>query len=421
MATPRPRRQAFEVFLDAKELGPLQKVGSLFRHETRTDLPAAFEYDEDWLHGDRVFMLDPRLELWTGAQYPPTGTTAFGIFMDSAPDRWGRVLMERRESVRARHEGRRARTLQEVDFLLGVNDLTRIGALRFRSMEDGSFLDASENAAPPFTTLRELADVSRRIERADSESLPEYERWLARLMAPGTSLGGARPKANFTDEDGRLWLAKFPAQEDRYDVGAWEFLVHELARRAGIQVPDARLEELSPRHRTYCAARFDRTGDSRRMFASAMTLLERRDGDKDSGYLDLAQFVSDHGIANQIEEELEQLFRRVVFNVMVGNRNDHLRNHACIREPGGWRLSPAYDVNPVPGKSEHAIRLDESSAAPNLDAVLATSGYYRMERSKAKKILAEVKGEVARWRREADNLGLPRSEIEWVGTALMVH
>jgi serine/threonine-protein kinase HipA len=420
MANPKPRHQAFEVFLDATELGPLQKVGTLFRHEVRTDLPASFEYDGDWLNGDRIFMLDPRLELWSGAQYPPAGATAFGIFMDSAPDRWGRVLMERRESARAMHEGRKARPLQEIDFLLGVNDLTRTGALRFRSTEGGPFLDASENAAPPFTSLRELADISRRIELADSESMPEYEQWLAILMAPGTSLGGARPKANFTDGDGSLWLAKFPAQEDRYDVGAWEFLVNRLARRAGIKVPDARLEELSARHRTYCANRFDRIGDDRRMYASAMTVLERRDGDKESSYLDLAQFLSENGAANRIEEDLEQLYRRVVFNALVGNRDDHLRNHAFIREPSGWRLSPAYDVNPIPGKSEHALRLDESTASPNFDAILATSEYYRIENLRAKKIIEEIKDEVAIWRTEANHLGMARSEIELMGRAFGV-
>ncbi len=417
MTRPEPRRQSFEVFLDASDLGPLKKVGILYRHEIRTDLPASFEYDEAWLHDGRAFMLDPRLELWSGEQYPPPGTGAFGIFMDSAPDRWGRVLMERRESVRALHEGRKPRSLQELDFLLGVNDLTRTGALRFRAPERGVFLDDSENPAPPFTSLRELAEVSRRIESADSESLPEYEKWLAMLMAPGTSLGGARPKANFTDEFGCLWLAKFPAQEDRNDVGAWEFLLNKLARRAGIQVPEARLEELSPRYRTYCAARFDRHGDTRRMFASAMTLLERRDGDQDSSYLDIAQFVSDHGVVNHIEEDLEQLFRRVVFNVMAGNRDDHLRNHAFIREPGGWRLSPAYDVNPVPAKSQHAIRLDESMAVPDLDTVLATCGYYRINKSKARKIRDEIQGVVSTWRTEAKNLGLPRLEVELMGTA----
>lgn len=420
MVTKKSNRQAFEVFLDATELGSLQKVGTIFPHEVRTDLPAAFEYDKDWLRHDRAFMLDPRLDLYTGPQYPQTGRTAFGIFMDSAPDRWGRVLMERRESVRARHENHRARTFQEMDFLLGVNDLTRTGALRFRSSEGGGFLDASENSAPPFTSLRELAEISRRIESADSESLPEYEQWLAMLMAPGTSLGGARPKANFTGEGGRLWLAKFPANEDRYDVGAWEFLVNKLAERAGIRVPNARLEQLSARHRTYCADRFDRNGNSRRMFASAMTLLERRDGDKDSSYLDLAEFISNQGISNRIEEDLEQLFRRVVFNVLVGNRDDHLRNHGFIREPEGWRLSPAYDMNPAPTKSEHAIKLDETTTGPDLDSVLATSEYYRLEKTQAEKIMDEVKGEVTKWRTEANNLGLPRSEIELVGRAFQI-
>jgi serine/threonine-protein kinase HipA len=328
--------------------------------------------------------------------------------------------MKRRESVRARRGKRPVQAMQELDFLLGVNDLARTGALRFRAVGDEVFLDDSENAAPPFTSLRELAAISKRIEAADSESLPEYEQWLAMLMAPGTSLGGARPKANFTDEDGRLWLAKFPANEDRSDVGAWEFILHGLSKGAGIRVPEARLETLSERYRTFCANRFDRADGGRRMFASAMTLLERRDGAKDSGYLDMAEFISDQGVAEKIDEDLEQLFRRAVFNVLVGNRDDHLRNHAFIREPGGWRLSPAYDMNPAPAKSEHSIKLDETTAAPDINAVIASSGYYRMGKPKAKIILEEVKSEVATWRTQAKNLGLPRSEIELMGRAFGV-
>ncbi len=213
----RIKRHRFEVFLDSADLGGLRMVGTLYRHENRTDVPAAFEYDKAWLRSGDAFLLDPRLGLYTGEQYPPDGIPAFGIFMDSAPDRWGRVLMERREAMRARHEGRPIRALQEMDFLLGVNDRTRTGALRFKSMESGIYLDASENAAPPFARLQELAEITRRIESEDSESLPEYERWLSMLVAPGTSLGGARPKANFEDSDGRLWLAKFPSAEDRTD------------------------------------------------------------------------------------------------------------------------------------------------------------------------------------------------------------
>ncbi len=335
--------------------------------------------------------------------------------MDSAPDRWGRVLMERREAVRARHEGRPVRSLQEMDFLLGVYDLTRTGALRFKPIDSETYLDGSENAAPPFTRLRELAEISRKIESEDAESLPEYERWLAMLIAPGTSLGGARPKANFEDADGSLWLAKFPASEDRYDVGAWEYLANRLAQRAGIAVPEARLEALFARHHTYCAARFDRIGPDRRMFASAMTLLERRERDPEATYLDLAEFIANQGAPDRIAEDLEQLFRRVAFNVLIGNRDDHLRNHAFIREKNGWQLAPAYDVNPNPSKAEHALRLDDSSVIPDIEAVRRTADYYRLSGIAADTILNEVREAIGAWWGEAGQLGMSRMEIDLMG------
>ena len=414
----RISRQSFDVYLDSAELGGLRKVGTLFRHENRTDVPAAFEYEKEWLRSGDAFMLDPRLELYPGEQYPPDGSHAFGIFMDSAPDRWGRVLMERREAVRARREGRPVRSLQEMDFLLGVNDLTRTGALRFKSKDAGAYLDASENAAPPFTRLQELAEISRRIESKDSESLPEYERWLAMLIAPGTSLGGARPKANFEAADGRLWLAKFPSAEDRYDVGAWEYLANRLAQRAGIVVPEARLEALAPQYHTYCAARFDRVGQDRRMFASAMTLSERRERDPEASYLDLAEFIANQGAPDQIEADLEQLFRRVAFNVLIGNRDDHLRNHGFIREKEGWRLAPAYDVNPNPAKAEHALRLDASTAVPDIKAVRESAEYYRLDGAAADRILGEIREVLKTWRGEAGRLGLSRMEMEGMGRVI---
>jgi len=412
MATATKReRHAFEVHLAAADLGVQQRVGTLFRHETRTDLPASFEYDESWLKSERAFVLDPRLELWTGEQHPPSQAPAFGIFMDSAPDRWGRVLMERREVAAAERQHRKPRILQEFDFLLGVNDRTRSGALRFRSVAGGPFLDDQENAAPPVTSLRELAHISQRIEDVGAEKLPQYEQWLTMLIAPGTSLGGARPKANFTDADGRLWIAKFPSHEDRYDVGAWEFLVHELAAKAGIWVPDARLEKLTEKYGTYCVSRFDRVGESRRMFASAMTMLERQDGDGGASYLDLAEFISDNGAADHIERDLEQLFRRAAFNVLVGNRDDHLRNHGFIREPSGWRLSPAYDVNPNVNKAAHTLTFDGSNPAPSIELVLSTADLYRLDTAKAKKIVADVRAAVATWNDRAAALGIPRSEV----------
>lgn len=407
---PKVGRQSIEVHLDARELGIQQRVGVLHRPLARTDLPASFEYDAEWLKTGNAFMLDPRLELWSGEQHPPAQTKAFGIFLDSAPDRWGRVLMERREAAASVREGRSVRALQEIDFLLGVQDLTRSGALRFRYLEGEGFIDDTERSVPPVTNLRELATISARIEEPGADKLPEYEQWLAMLIAPGTSLGGARPKANFLDND-QLWIAKFPARDDRYDVGAWEYLVHRLARDAKIVVPDSRLESLTDRHRTFCSRRFDRVEGSRRMFASAMTLLERRDGEDIGSYLDLAEFITDHGAQHHVAEDLEQLFRRAVFNVIVGNRDDHLRNHGFIREPTGWRLSPAYDVNPNQLKAEHSLTLDGVSAAPDVATVLKTAELYRLEPSRAEEIIEEVKAAVAKWRQAAEQIGCGREEV----------
>lgn len=408
-------RDAFPVHLDAAELGVMQQVGTLFRQTTRTDLPASFAYVPDWVESSRAFMLDPRLELWTEEQYPPARSAAFGIFMDSAPDRWGRVLMERREAAAADREDRPMRHLQEIDFLLGVHDTTRVGALRFQHPQ-GHFLDDSANAAPPVTDLATLAHVSLRIEEAGIEKLPEYEQWLAMLIAPGTSLGGARPKANFTSPGQELWIAKFPAKDDRYDIGAWEFVVHRLAKKAGIDVPHSELRQLGPRYGTFCVERFDRLASSRRLYASAMTLLERQDGDPDASYLDIAEYLASNGAQGHIDADLAQLFRRVVFNVVVGNRDDHLRNHGFIREVSGWRLSPAFDMNPNPAKREHALNFDGTSALPELDTVLDTAGFYRLEHAEAQSIVGEVRDAVASWRAEAAALDLSRPEIQRMET-----
>ncbi len=404
-------RLAYEVHLDAPELGVRQRVGVLYRHVLRTDIPASFEYDKDWLKHDQGFALDPRLELWRGEQHPPADIPAFGVFMDSAPDRWGRVLMERREAAAAARDARKMRTFHEMDFLLGVYDHTRMGGLRFCD-PGGPFLDNSDNAAPPVTDLKELAYISQRIEEPGVEKLPEYERWLAMLIAPGTSLGGARPKANFTDCDQRLWIAKFPTKDDRYDVGGWEYLMHVLARKAGIVVPEARLERLSDRYGTFCSARFDRIADGRRMYASAMTLLERQDGEAGASYLDLAEFISDHGAKGHIDEDLAQLFRRVLFNILVGNRDDHLRNHGFIREPSGWRLSPAFDINPNTAKQTHALAIDSKNTEPDIRVAMDQAGLYRLDQKAAQSMFDEVRNAIADWRTEARKLQLPAIEVQ---------
>lgn len=397
-----------EVHLDAAELGPLRRVGFIHKSFARGDAPISFEYDRDWLASGAAFMLDPRLDLFSGEQHSPP-PRSFGILTDSAPDRWGKVLMERREGARAAQEHRAPRTLHEIDFLLGVQDLTRTGALRFFDPGRQVYLDDGEPGVPPVTDLRELARVSSRLEEPGIEKLPELERLLAVLIAPGSSLGGARPKANF--KEGRaLWIAKFPSRGDRYDVGGWEYLVHRLASASKVEVPEANLARLSEQYRTFRVRRFDRRGAARRMFSSAMTLLEKADGESAS-YLDLAQFISDQGARDHIEEDLEQLFRRVLFNVVVGNRDDHLRNHGFIRDSTGWRLAPAYDLNPNPFRAEHVLTLDGSSAAPDVPTVMRTAELYRVEETAASRIRGEVERAVSRWKKEAAKLDLGRDEI----------
>ncbi|MBX7113921.1 MAG: type II toxin-antitoxin system HipA family toxin [Myxococcaceae bacterium] len=300
----RADRESVDVVLDAAELSPSRAIGTLRFSASRSDLSPSFEYDAAWLAERGAFSIDPRLELYPGEQHPPSTALTFGILQDASPDRWGRTLMERREGLSARKEGRKVRRFGEIDFLLGVHDLSRSGALRFRSQTTGNYLhDSTELAAPPANSLRELAHVSRKLEEPGADDSPEFERWLSMLVAPGTSLGGARPKASFLESNKQLWLGKFPSREDRYDIGAWEVVVHELARKAKVEVPRARLEKLTARYGTFCVERFDRNKEHRRMFASAMTLLDRRDG-ANASYLDIAQLIADQGASKHVEEDL---------------------------------------------------------------------------------------------------------------------
>lgn len=268
----------------------------------------------------------------------------------------------------------------------------------------------TRESAPPVTSLPELAAIARRIEERGIEDLPEYERWLAAIIAPGSSLGGARPKANFRGRDGTLRIAKFPAKDDTHDVGGWGHVVHRLARDAGIDVPESEALRLSDWN-TFCVSRFDREGERRRMAASAMTLLGYADGEEGASYLEIAQFIATNGSQGRVEADLAQLFRRVVFNVLAGNRDDHLRNHAFLFEPTGWRLSPAYDMNASLAEAEHALKLDEDSALPAIAPVLATCEYCRLDRTGADSIVREVRDAVARWQAGAMALGLGPDEI----------
>lgn len=399
-------REQLEVWVDS-DIVPLRRIGTL-SHDRGT---VWFTYDQEWLTSPGAFQIDPRLQLISGSAYAHPDTGSFGIFLDSAPDRWGQTLMNRRELLAAKDERRRPRTLRLWDYLTGVQDQTRQGALRFKLPDTGCFIAHDELTVPPVTALAALSDVATELTRTDHEDLPALKQWLSVLVAPGSSLGGARPKANVIDDDGSLWIAKFPAHQDRRDVGAWEYVTWTLARQAGITVPPAAIDRVgsSPYH-TFCVRRFDRLGPTRRVYASALTLLDRSPGDEAS-YLELAEFISNRGDPACLEDGLRELYRRVAFNVAVGNRDDHLRNHGFILGEGGWHLAPAFDVNPDPDKAVHVLAIDDTDTRPDIATVRATAPYYRLSPAAADTIIAEVTAAVRPWRATARRLGLSREEI----------
>lgn len=408
------RDDTLEVWLDC-DLGPPCPIGALAHDRGQV----RFRYAPDWVTDARAFAIDPDLSLDEQPFFPKPELGNFGIFLDSSPDRWGQTLMKRREALQAKDDGRPARTLYAWDFLIGVQDLTRQGALRFRRTGDKTFLAAEPLAAPPVTSLRELQAVALELSGRRIDDLDALRRWLAVLVAPGASLGGARPKANFTQADGSLWIAKFPARDDDRDVGAWEWVVHALARKAGIEVPPAALQRLHVAFHTFCVQRFDRTPSRRRFYASAMTLLGR-DHSEGTSYLELAQFIRARGDARHAHADLAQLFRRVAFNVAVGNRDDHLRNHGFVLERGGWRLAPAFDVNPNIDKAEHVLNIDDADNRPSLDTVLSTAAFYGLGAEQARAVVSEVAAVVTGWESVAREVGISRADIELMRAAFII-
>ena len=340
----------------------------------------------------------------------------FGVFLDSSPDRWGQTLMKRREALQAKDENRTPRTLYSWDFLIGVQDLTRQGALRFRRPGTDEFLGNEKMAAPPVTSLRELEAVAYQLSSRRIDDLDALRRWLAVLVAPGASLGGARPKANFKEADGSLWIGKFPARDDDRDVGAWEYVVHKLAQTAGVDVPRAKLVRLNNTFHTFCVQRFDRLNGIRRFYASAMTLL-RKEQSEGTSYLELALFLRSQGDAEHADVDLAQLFRRVAFNVAVGNRDDHLRNHGFILGKTGWRLAPAFDVNPNIDRAEHILNIDDSDNRPSLETVLNTAAFYGLANDRATQILQEVAVAVSGWTDVARKAHISAADLDLMKAA----
>lgn len=391
-------------------------IGVLSAHQGKSRKSFSFEYDKKWLSGKNVFLLDPDLKLFSGPQYPDNKEN-FGIFLDSMPDSWGRALMKRRAAQIAKAEGKTAPVLHDTDFLLGVADTCRMGALRFKLNPDGPFMDDDRHApVPPWTSIGELQHIAELVESGKESK--ELNKWLKILMAPGSSLGGARPKANITDKKGDLWIAKFPSRNDTMDKAKWEYLAYTLALQAGINMSPSRIEKVAGTQHTFFTKRFDRQNGERVHFASAMTMTGNNEDtirDNPASYLDLALFIQNH--AGNIKEDLAELWRRIVFNIAISNTDDHLRNHGFVINNGAWRLSPAFDINPSIDKEALALNIDEKSGDLEFDLALSVIEYFRLHRKEAESILSKIRNVVSTWEKTAKKMGIGRVEIELMRAA----
>ncbi|MGK0188058.1 MAG: serine/threonine-protein kinase HipA [Verrucomicrobiales bacterium] len=414
-----------EVWGDWQDLGAPVLMGHLRSSLTRGKEVFSFSYDEEWLASPAARQLDPELQLFEGPQYPRSEERPnFGLFLDSSPDRWGRLLMQRREAALARKAERSVRRLVETDYLLGVHDEQRSGALRFKEPETGdAWLNNDPSmCTPPWTSLRELEHASWMIQDDAANEDPHYLEWLSVLIAPGSSIGGARPKAGVTDPQGDLWIAKFPGRSDSRDIAAWEMLTHQLAVAAGLRVAEAGLHQFGDGHRTFMTRRFDRISGTRARqrvhFASAMTLLGHTDGDDPlagASYLEFVDFLTRQGA--QPNQDLEELWRRIVFSIAVHNTDDHLRNHGFLLTESGWLLSPAYDLNPDPHGAGLSLNISETDNALSFDLAIEVAPFFRLKAPSAEAILWEVKKAVADWKEHAKIIGIARAEQEIMAAA----
>lgn len=391
-------------------------IGVLSAQQAKGKKSFSFEYDPAWIKSKEQMLLDPDITWYTGPQYP-NGKENFGVFLDSMPDTWGRKLMRRRAAQKALEEGKPTPTLYDIDYLLGVADESRMGALRFKLDADGPFLDNNLlSPTPPLTSIRELQYAAEILELdEDSEAV---KKWLAILIAPGSSLGGARPKANVVDEHGALWIAKFPSKGDTYDKAAWEYLAYQLALKAGIQMAESRIERIAGQHHTFFTRRFDRQNGERIHFASAMTMTGNNEDtikDNPAGYLDIAEFIQFTGARNTID--LHQLWRRIVYNIAISNTDDYLRNHGFILTKDGWILSPAYDINPSIDKDGLALNIDTDNNALDFDLAKSVGGFFQLSDLSMDATINEVRTVISNWRKVAQEIGISRQEQEMMTSA----
>ncbi len=401
------------VYADWIGLPEISKMGILRSEQSRGEEIFSFEYSELWLKSGYAQEIDPDLKLYAGPQYINDGKPNFGLFLDSSPDRWGRTLMDRREAILSRQTQQPKKRLLESDFLLGVSDETRMGALRFKIEEEGDFLSNQEDVkAPPFTSIRELEQVSLRIEDDDFFKDEEAQKWLMMLMAPGSSLGGARPKASVIDANGHLWIAKFPSKNDYKDSGAWELIVNQMAHELGINTAFGSAKIYSQKRHTFLTKRFDRTSDNKRIhFASAMSLLGYKDGhshQEGGSYLELVELIEQYG--SEANDDIRELWRRIVFSVAISNTDDHLRNHGFLLSKNGWKLSPAYDINPIEKGTGLSLNISEDDNSLDFDLCIEVIDYFRWEQKEAKNFINQTKDIVSKWKDRANLMGISHRE-----------
>lgn len=394
-------------------------IGILSADKSKGRKTFSFEYDRKWISSSEQVLLDPDLAWYSGPQYPNKKQN-FGIFLDSLPDSWGRTLMQRREAQKAKDEGRAVRKLHDTDYLLGVYDESRMGALRFKTDPSGPFLDTSSGTTvPPWTTLGELEKAVRSIEREGEDE--DIREWILMLLGPGSSLGGARPKANFTDRNNELWIAKFPSRNDNTDNAAWEYVAWRLAVRSGIIMAESRITILTGNHNTFLTKRFDRKKKERIHFASAMTMTGNNEDtirENRPSYLEIAEFIKFSGASNK--DDLHQLWRRIVFNIAISNTDDHMRNHGFILTEKGWRLSPAFDINPSVDKNGLALNIDTDNNELNFSLAQDVGEFFMLNKAEMKRILDEVRSVVKNWRKEARAIGIPAGEQDRMSAAFNV-
>jgi serine/threonine-protein kinase HipA len=391
-------------------------MGRLWTRVRKNKESATFEYDESWLKHPAKFSLEPALQLGPGPFHTPADTPMFGAIGDSAPDRWGRALMRRMERRRAEREGGGPpRTLQEIDYLLLVDDEARQGALRFAEQAGGPFLrPKGVKRIPPLVELPKLLAAAEHVmEDKDTEED------LRLLFAPGSSLGGARPKASVIEKDGQLAIAKFPRKDDEINTVVWEAVALALAKKAGIEVPAGRVETVANKP-VLLLRRFDREGARRIPFLSAMSMLGSKDNETRS-YLEIVDALRQHGAAPKAD--MEALWRRVVFNILISNTDDHLRNHGFLYAgQEGWRLSPAYDLNPVPTDMKPRIlatAINEEDNTASLALAMEVAGYFDLDAAKAREVAVQVGKAVSKWRDEAAQHGLTKAEIDRMASAFV--